>query len=125
MRPISASEEITRKSSVRDDFATYKYFKDLTMSVSLKATYPFLTGVVAEILVCLGLVVCRICGYLKYLRLAYTIMVELCLYTAEPTRVRLLKLSLRDVVLSDDVDLSELATRLDGYSASDICNLCR
>ncbi|KAI5646489.1 ATPase family associated with various cellular activities (AAA) domain-containing protein [Phthorimaea operculella] len=43
----------------------------------------------------------------------------------EATRVRLLKLCLRDVILDDDVDLPELATRLDGYSGSDICNLCR
>ncbi|XP_059049690.1 katanin p60 ATPase-containing subunit A1-like isoform X2 [Achroia grisella] len=43
----------------------------------------------------------------------------------ESTRVKLLKLCLREVLLSDDVDLSELAARLDGFSGSDICNLCR
>ncbi|CAG4916688.1 unnamed protein product [Colias eurytheme] len=43
----------------------------------------------------------------------------------ESTRVKLLKLCLRDVVLSNEVDLSELAAKLDGYSGSDICNLCR
>ncbi|XP_011554678.3 katanin p60 ATPase-containing subunit A1 isoform X2 [Plutella xylostella] len=43
----------------------------------------------------------------------------------EPTRVKLLKTSLRDVVLADDVQLEELAQKLDGYSGSDICNLCR
>ncbi|KAM3967275.1 katanin p60 ATPase-containing subunit A1 [Aphomia sociella] len=43
----------------------------------------------------------------------------------EATRVKLLKLCLREVILSEDVDLSELATRLEGYSGSDICNLCR
>jgi hypothetical protein len=39
--------------------------------------------------------------------------------------VKLLKLCLREVILSDDVELSDLATKLDGYSGSDICNLCR
>ncbi|XP_028036200.1 katanin p60 ATPase-containing subunit A-like 1 isoform X1 [Bombyx mandarina] len=43
----------------------------------------------------------------------------------EPTRVKLLKLCLREVALAEDVDLVDLATKLDGYSGSDICNLCR
>ncbi|CAH0407494.1 unnamed protein product [Chilo suppressalis] len=43
----------------------------------------------------------------------------------ESTRVKLLNLCLRDVVLGDDVSLSDLACKLDGYSGSDICNLCR
>ncbi|XP_072939868.1 uncharacterized protein [Epargyreus clarus] len=43
----------------------------------------------------------------------------------EATRVRLLKLCLREVVLSENVDLTDLATKLEGYSGSDICNLCR
>lgn len=43
----------------------------------------------------------------------------------ESTRVQLLKQSLRDVVLGPDVNLEDLAIRLDGYSGSDICNLCR
>ncbi|XP_073943289.1 katanin p60 ATPase-containing subunit A1-like isoform X3 [Choristoneura fumiferana] len=43
----------------------------------------------------------------------------------ETTRVKLLKLCLREVVLADDVDLKDLASKLDGYSGSDICNLCR
>ncbi|VVC98828.1 unnamed protein product, partial [Leptidea sinapis] len=41
------------------------------------------------------------------------------------TRVKLLKLCLREVALADDVKLPELAVKLDGYSGSDICNLCR
>ncbi|GBP60818.1 Katanin p60 ATPase-containing subunit A1 [Eumeta japonica] len=43
----------------------------------------------------------------------------------ETTRVELLKQCLREVTLADDVDLVEFASRLDGYSGSDICNLCR
>ncbi|XP_049869838.1 katanin p60 ATPase-containing subunit A1-like [Pectinophora gossypiella] len=43
----------------------------------------------------------------------------------ESTRVRLLKLCLRDVVMAENVDLAQLAERLEGYSGSDICNLCR
>ncbi|XP_053603490.1 katanin p60 ATPase-containing subunit A1-like isoform X3 [Plodia interpunctella] len=43
----------------------------------------------------------------------------------EGIREKLLKLCLREVVLAPDVDLVELATKLDGYSGSDICNLCR
>ncbi|CAG5041337.1 unnamed protein product [Parnassius apollo] len=43
----------------------------------------------------------------------------------EPTRMKLLKLCLREVSLTDDVDFNELAGKLDGYSGSDICNICR
>ncbi|KAL0833013.1 hypothetical protein ABMA28_001133 [Loxostege sticticalis] len=43
----------------------------------------------------------------------------------ESTRIKLLHLCLREVVLAEGVDLSDLATKLDGYSGSDICNLCR
>lgn len=44
---------------------------------------------------------------------------------SEPTRVKLLQLCLREVVLAENVNLSELAIKLDGYSGSDISNLCR
>ncbi|XP_039749665.1 katanin p60 ATPase-containing subunit A1-like isoform X1 [Pararge aegeria] len=43
----------------------------------------------------------------------------------EATRVKLLRTCLREVALGDDVDLSEMAAKLDGYSGSDINNLCR
>ncbi|CAK1546262.1 unnamed protein product [Leptosia nina] len=43
----------------------------------------------------------------------------------ESTRVKLLKLCLREVALADEVNLSDLGAKLDGYSGSDICNLCR
>ncbi|OWR40650.1 katanin p60 ATPase-containing subunit A1-like isoform X1 [Danaus plexippus] len=43
----------------------------------------------------------------------------------EPTRVKLLNLCLREVILGDDVDLKDLSTKLEGYSGSDINNLCR
>lgn len=43
----------------------------------------------------------------------------------ESTRARLLKLCLREVILAEDVNLLELANKLDGYSGSDICNICR
>lgn len=44
---------------------------------------------------------------------------------AEKTRVRLLKLCLREVVLHEGVDLKDVAAKLEGYSGSDISNLCR
>lgn len=47
-----------------------------------------------------------------------------CLFL-EATRVKLLHLCLREVVLGVDVDLADLAQKLEGYSGSDICNLCR
>ncbi|XP_035438294.2 katanin p60 ATPase-containing subunit A1 isoform X3 [Spodoptera frugiperda] len=43
----------------------------------------------------------------------------------EATRVRLLKLCLRDVALNESVKLKEIASQLEGYSGSDISNLCR
>ncbi|CAH0725377.1 unnamed protein product, partial [Brenthis ino] len=43
----------------------------------------------------------------------------------EAARVKLLRLCLREVVLGDDLDLTELANKLEGYSGSDITNLCR
>ncbi|KOB79414.1 Katanin p60 ATPase-containing subunit A1 [Operophtera brumata] len=43
----------------------------------------------------------------------------------EAARVKLLKLCLREVVLAEGVLLPELASKLNGYSGSDICNLCR
>ncbi|XP_047022209.1 katanin p60 ATPase-containing subunit A1-like [Helicoverpa zea] len=43
----------------------------------------------------------------------------------EATRIRLLKLCLRDVVLHDSVSLQDVAGQLEGYSGSDISNLCR
>ncbi|XP_026737117.1 katanin p60 ATPase-containing subunit A1-like isoform X2 [Trichoplusia ni] len=43
----------------------------------------------------------------------------------EPTRVKLLKLCLREVVLQDEVNLKDVALKLEGYSGSDISNLCR
>lgn len=44
---------------------------------------------------------------------------------SESTRVKLLRQSLREVALAEDVHLDQLAVKLDGYSGSDICNLCR
>ncbi|CAH0605722.1 unnamed protein product [Chrysodeixis includens] len=43
----------------------------------------------------------------------------------EPTRVKLLKLCLREVALQDQVNLKDVALKLEGYSGSDISNLCR
>ena len=40
-------------------------------------------------------------------------------------RKELLKINLREVKCADDVDLSELAETMDGYSGSDITNVCR
>ncbi|XP_041970738.1 uncharacterized protein LOC121727126 [Aricia agestis] len=43
----------------------------------------------------------------------------------EESRAKLLRLCLREVVLAEDVNLKEMATKLEGYSGSDISNLCR
>ncbi|VDK42525.1 unnamed protein product [Anisakis simplex] len=40
-------------------------------------------------------------------------------------RLQLLKLALAEVVIDEDVDLDEVADRLDGYSGADITNVCR
>lgn len=40
-------------------------------------------------------------------------------------REELLKINLREVKCEDDVDLKELANSMDGYSGSDITNVCR
>lgn len=40
-------------------------------------------------------------------------------------REELLKINLREVKCEDDVDLKELANQMDGYSGSDITNVCR
>ncbi|CAF0777094.1 unnamed protein product [Brachionus calyciflorus] len=41
------------------------------------------------------------------------------------SRFELLKLNLKDVDLDDDVDLNEIAQKLDGYSGADITMVCR
>ncbi|XP_068631226.1 katanin p60 ATPase-containing subunit A1-like [Battus philenor] len=43
----------------------------------------------------------------------------------EITRTKLLKLCLHEVSLTEDVDFNQLSVKLDGYSGSDICNICR
>ncbi|XP_055335288.1 katanin p60 ATPase-containing subunit A-like 1 [Paramacrobiotus metropolitanus] len=40
-------------------------------------------------------------------------------------RTELLRIALRDVTVSEDVDLPEIAGRLDGYSCADITSVCR
>ena len=50
------------------------------------------------------------------------------MYIPLPTRegrLALLRINLREVTLSDDVDLDEISERLDGYSGADITNVCR
>ena len=50
------------------------------------------------------------------------------IYIPLPTRegrLALLRINLREVTLSDDVDLDEISERLDGYSGADITNVCR
>lgn len=39
--------------------------------------------------------------------------------------MKLLKLCLCEVVMAENVDLSDVAAKLEGYSGSDITNLCR
>ena len=40
-------------------------------------------------------------------------------------RRKLLDINLKEVELSSDVDLDDIAKRLDGYSGADITNVCR
>ena len=40
-------------------------------------------------------------------------------------RVELLKINLKGVSIAPDVDLGEVAQKLDGYSGADITNVCR
>jgi len=40
-------------------------------------------------------------------------------------RIQLLQINTKSIKLTDDVDLKELAARLDGYSGADITNICR
>eukprot|EP00736_Rhodelphis_marinus_P006710 Rmarinus@m.3336 len=42
-----------------------------------------------------------------------------------PARQEILKIHLKDVKLSDDVDLARVAEKTDGFSGADIYNLCR
>ncbi|KAJ3078082.1 Katanin p60 ATPase-containing subunit A1, partial [Quaeritorhiza haematococci] len=41
------------------------------------------------------------------------------------SRNALLKLNLQGIKVAEDVDIEELAKRLDGYSGADITNICR
>lgn len=50
------------------------------------------------------------------------------IYIPLPTqegREALLRINLREVKLNPDVDLSDIAMRLDGYSGADVTNVCR
>ena len=40
-------------------------------------------------------------------------------------REELLKINLREVAVEKDVDLGDIASRIDGYSGADITNVCR
>lgn len=43
----------------------------------------------------------------------------------QETRQQLLEINLKEIPRSSDVDLNQIATQLDGYSGSDITNVCR
>ena len=43
----------------------------------------------------------------------------------QETRQQLLEINLKEIPRSPDVDLNQIATKLDGYSGSDITNVCR
>lgn len=40
-------------------------------------------------------------------------------------REELLKINLRELELADDVDLANIAEKMEGYSGADITNVCR
>ena len=40
-------------------------------------------------------------------------------------RKKLLEINLKEVKITDDVDLDDIAERLDGYSGADITTVCR
>jgi len=48
----------------------------------------------------------------------------LCVTLVEGRR-KLLDINLKGVSLTDDVNLDEIATKLEGYSGADITNVCR
>ena len=48
----------------------------------------------------------------------------MCLFSAKG-REELLKINLKGVKLAPDVDLGEMAIKLEGYSGGDIANVCR
>ena len=50
--------------------------------------------------------------------------VHIAIYVVEGRR-QLLDINLKGVPLKDDVDLDEIATKLEGYSGADITNVCR
>ena len=57
-------------------------------------------------------------AYLKALNAAA------CL-SADAGRVELLKINLKELEVSEDVDLEKIAEQLEGYSGADITNVCR
>lgn len=54
-------------------------------------------------------------------------MLRNCQFVLPPEEGResLLKINLKEVPLADDVDLSGVAEKLEGYSGADITNVCR
>lgn len=53
-----------------------------------------------------------------------SIEVLVTVFVAEGRR-KLLEINLKEVELANDVDLSFIAEKLDGYSGADITNVCR
>lgn len=47
------------------------------------------------------------------------------LYLTAQGRAELLKINLREVDVETDVDLAVIAEQIEGYSGSDITNVCR
>ena len=53
------------------------------------------------------------------------VIVKHCDCVSAEGRKMLLEINLKDVDLAADVDLEQIAGRLDGYSGADITNVCR
>lgn len=61
----------------------------------------------------------------KFQHLQFHVWIVLKYLIVGAGREALLKINLRDVKVEPDVNLTEIATKLKGYSGADITNVCR
>ena len=52
-------------------------------------------------------------------------MIYFLLYISVVGRVALLNINLKEIGIADDVDLEQIAEKMEGYSGADITNVCR